>query len=370
MGGKEQEYVQQAFDGNWIAPIGPNLNEFERELSNYTGAKYSVGLTSGTAAIHLALKILGIGKGDLVLVQSFTFCASANPVIYSGATPVFIDSESLTWNMCPKALRETLEDLDKKGLIDKVKAIIPVHLYGMPAKMDQISFIASNYGIPIVEDAAESIGSTIRNQQTGTFGEMGAYSFNGNKIITTSGGGALVSHSKEHIDLARKLSTQAREDAPHYQHEMVGYNYRLSNISAGIGRGQMMVLEERIKQRRANFNLYMRLFENLGLREKIQIQEEREIRFSNRWLTAVYFDPVYFAGDTSEKLRIHLDALNIESRPLWKPMHLQPVFKDCSYYGGSVCEDLFHHGLCFPSGSNLTEEDWQRIENGISDFFR
>ena len=370
MGGKEQEFVKEAFDGNWIAPVGPNLNEFERELSNYTGAKYSVGLTSGTAAIHLALKILGIGKGDLVLVQSFTFCASANPVIYSGARPVFIDSESLTWNMCPKALCETLEDLDKKGLIDKVKAILPVHLYGMPAKMDQISFIASNYGIPIVEDAAESIGSTIRNQQTGTFGEMGVYSFNGNKIITTSGGGALVSHSKEHIDLARKLSTQAREDAPHYQHEMVGYNYRLSNISAGIGRGQMMVLEERIKQRRANFNLYMRLFENLGLREKIQIQEEREIRFSNRWLTAVYFDPKYFNLNTSKRLRMYLETENIESRPLWKPMHLQPVFEDCKFYGGSVCEDLFDHGLCFPSGSNLTEEDWQRIEGAITKYFQ
>jgi len=370
MGGKEQEFVKEAFDGNWIAPVGPNLNEFERELSNYTGAKYSVGLTSGTAAIHLALKILGIGKGDLVLVQSFTFCASANPVIYSGARPVFIDSESLTWNMCPKALRETLEDLDKKGLIDKVKAILPVHLYGMPAKMDQISFIASNYGIPIVEDAAESIGSSIRNEQTGTFGEMGVYSFNGNKIITTSGGGALVSHSKEHIDLARKLSTQAREDAPHYQHEMVGYNYRLSNISAGIGRGQMMVLEERIKQRRANFNRYMRLFENLGLREKIQIQEEREIRFSNRWLTAVYFDPKYFNLNTSKRLRMYLETENIESRPLWKPMHLQPVFEDCKFYGGSVCEDLFDHGLCFPSGSNLTEEDWQRIEGAITKYFQ
>ena len=370
MGGREQEFVQEAFDGNWIAPIGPNLNEFERDLCTYTGAKYSVGLTSGTAAIHLALKILGIGQGDVVLVQSFTFCGSANPVIYSGATPVFIDSERLTWNLCPKALRESLEDHDKKGLIDKVKAIIPVHLYGMPAKMDQISFIASNYGIPIVEDAAESIGSSIRNEQTGTFGEMGVYSFNGNKIITTSGGGALVSHSKEHIALARKLSTQAREDAPHYQHEMVGYNYRLSNVSAGIGRGQMMVLDERIAQRRANFDRYMRLFESLGLREKIKVQEEREIRFSNRWLTAVCFDPEYFDKDTSTRLRIHLEALHIESRPLWKPMHMQPVFKDFSYYGGTVCEDLFDYGLCFPSGSNLTEEEWQRIENGISDFFR
>ena len=369
MGDKEQEFVKEAFEGNWIAPIGPNLNEFERELSNYTGAKYSVGLTSGTAAIHLALKILGIGKGDLVLVQSFTFCGSANPVIYSGATPVFIDSESLTWNMCPKALQESLEDHDKKGLIDKVKAIIPVHLYGMPARMDQISLIASNYGIPIVEDAAESIGSTICNQQTGTFGEMGVYSFNGNKIITTSGGGALVSHSKEHIDLARKLSTQAREDAPHYQHEMVGYNYRLSNVSAGIGRGQMMVLDERITQRRANFDRYMRLFENLGLHEKIQVQEERVIRFSNRWLTAVYFNPAYFAGDTSERLRLHLDAANIEARPLWKPMHMQPIFKAYEFYGETVCEDLFNYGLCLPSGSNLSENDWQRIENQITIFF-
>jgi dTDP-4-amino-4,6-dideoxygalactose transaminase len=370
MGGAEQNFVNRAFEENWIAPIGPNLNGFEKDICEFTSAKHCVGLNSCTAAIHLALKILGVGAGDYVFVQSFTFCASVNPIIYTGATPVFIDSEQVTWNMRPKALREALEDFKQKGKIDQVKAIIPIHLYGMPAKMDQISFLASEYGIPIIEDAAESIGSKIRGINTGTFGVMGTYSFNGNKIITTSGGGALVSHSKEYIDLARKLSTQAREDAPHYQHEMVGYNYRLSNISAGIGRGQMMVLEERIKQRRANFNRYMRLFENLGLREKIQIQEEREIRFSNRWLTAVYFNPKYFAKDTSKKLRIYLESLNIESRPLWKPMHLQPVFEDCSYYGGSVCEDLFDHGLCFPSGSNLTEEDWQRIEGAITKYFQ
>ncbi len=369
MGGKEQTFVQEAFEGNWIAPIGPNLNEFEKDICKYTGANHCVGLTSGTAAIHLALKILGVDHGDYVLVQSFTFCGSANPIVYAGATPVYIDSENLTWNMCPKALSQALEDFDRKGLINKVKAIIPVHLYGMPAKMDQISFIANKYGIPIVEDAAESIGSSIRNQQTGTFGDLGVFSFNGNKIITTSGGGGLVSHSKEHIDLARKLSTQAREDAPHYQHEMVGFNYRLSNVSAGIGRGQMMVLNQRIEQRRSNFERYMRLFERLGISEKIKVQEEREIRFSNRWLTAVYFDPVYFFKDTSEKLRIHLDATNIESRPLWKPMHMQPVFKDCLFYGTAVCEDLFNYGLCLPSGSNLNEEDWLRIENEITNFF-
>ena len=370
MGGVEQNFVNLAFEENWIAPIGPNLNGFEKDICEYTSAKHCVGLNSCTAAIHLALNILGVGAGDYVFVQSFTFCASVNPIIYAGATPVFIDSEEVTWNMRPKALREALEDFKEKGKIDQVKAIIPVHLYGMPAKMDQISFLASEYGIPIIEDAAESIGSKIRGINTGTFGVMGTYSFNGNKIITTSGGGALVSHSKEHIDLARKLSTQAREDALHYQHEMVGYNYRLSNVSAGIGRGQMLVLDERIAQRRANFDRYMRLFESLGLREKIQVQEEREIRFSNRWLTAVCFDPEYFDKDTSTRLRIHLEALHIESRPLWKPMHMQPVFKDFSYYGGTVCEDLFDYGLCFPSGSNLTEEEWQRIENGISDFFR
>jgi len=369
MGGREQEFVKEAFKGNWIAPIGPNLNGFEKDLCIYTGSNHSVGLTSGTAAIHLALKILGIGQGDVVLVQSFTFCGSANPIIYSGATPVFIDSESLTWNMCPKALRESLEDYDEKGLIDKVKAIIPVHLYGMPAKMDEISFIASKYGIPIVEDAAESIGSSIRNQQTGTFGEMGVYSFNGNKIITTSGGGALVSHSKQHIDLARKLSTQAREDAPYYQHEMVGFNYRLSNVSAGIGRGQMMVLDERIAQRRSNFARYLKLFDSIGIRDKMKFQEEGAIRFSNRWLTAVYFDPLHFDKDTSEMLRTHLEAMNIESRPLWKPMHMQPVFKDFLFYGGIVCEKLFKYGLCLPSGSNLNENDWQRIEKEITNFF-
>ena len=368
MGGKEQEFVKEAFDGNWIAPMGPNLNEFEKEICKYTGSHNCVGLTSGTAAIHLALNIIGVSQGDFILIQSFTFCGSVNPVVYTGATPVFIDSENLTWNMCPKALRESLEDFDQKGLIDKVKAIIPVHLYGMPAQMDQILFLSNQYNIPIIEDAAESIGSAIRNKQTGTFGEFGVFSFNGNKIITTSGGGALVSENKGYIDLARKLGTQAREDTPHYEHEMIGFNYRLSNVSAGIGRGQMMVLDERISQRRENFNRYMRLFENLGLREKIKVQEEREIRFSNRWLTAVYFNPKHFDKDTSKNFRIHLEALNIESRPLWKPMHMQPVFKDCVFFGGTVCEDLFNYGLCLPSGSNLNEDEWNKIISAFKEF--
>ena len=369
MGGAEQNFVNKAFEENWIAPIGPNINGFENDICDFTSAKHCVGLNSCTAAIHLALKILGVGTGDYVFVQSFTFCASVNPILYSGATPVFIDSEQVTWNMHPKALKEALEDFKEKGKIDQVKAIIPVHLYGMPAKMDQISFLASEYGVPIIEDAAESIGSKIRGVNTGTFGVFGTYSFNGNKIITTSGGGALVGNNKEHMDLALKLSTQAREDAPFYQHEMVGFNYRLSNVCAGIGRGQMLVLEKRIAQRRANFNRYMRLFESLGLREKMKVQEEREIRYSNRWLTAVYFDPAYFPGDTSERLRLHLDAANIEARPLWKPMHMQPVFKAYEFYGGTVCEDLFNYGLCLPSGSNLNENDWQRIENQITIFF-
>ena len=367
MGGTEQDYVNSAFEANWIAPLGPNVNGFESDIQSFTGAAHAAALSSGTGAIHIALDILGVGKGDYVFVQSFTFCASVNPIEYLGATPIFIDSEKDSWNMCPEALEEALQHFDEAGKIDKVKAILPVHLYGVPARMDDIMKLSERYGIPIVEDAAESLGATLNGKHTGTFGEFGVYSFNGNKIITTSGGGALVSASSENIQLARKLATQARDDAPHYQHSMIGYNYRMSNICAGIGRGQMEVLDERIKQRRANFERYLKIFEKLGW--NAEYQNEREGVYANRWLSAFYFEPKVFGLHFREELRLFLESLNIESRPLWKPMHLQPVYKDCQYFGKwHNAEKVFDFGLCLPSGSNLTEEEWHRIENAIKEF--
>lgn len=369
MGGHEKKFIDKAFNENWIAPVGPNLDGFEQDIKNYSESDNCVVLTSGTAALHLALATLGVTKDDYVIVQSFTFCGSANPVKYLGAIPVYIDSESETWNMCPKFLRKALVDFKSKGILGRVKAILPVHLYGMPAKMDEIISIAEEFGVSVIEDAAESLGATVNGKQTGTFGVMGVYSFNGNKIITTSGGGALIGNEAKHINLAKKLSTQAREDAPYYEHEMIGYNYRLSNVSAGIGRGQMMVLDEHIQKRRANFERYMSLFKQMGKEEGIQIQIEGGIRFANRWLTAVYLNPKYFGENASNLLRLHLEQKNIEARPLWKPMHMQPIFKNSIYYGGNVCEDLFNHGICLPSGSNLTEQDWERIESSIISHF-
>ena len=367
MGGTEQDYVNSAFEANWIAPLGPNVNGFESDIQSFTGAEHAAALSSGTGAIHIALDILGVGKGDYVFVQSFTFCASVNPIEYLGATPVFIDSEKDSWNMCPEALEEALQHFDKAGKIDKVKAILPVHLYGVPARMDVVMKLAEKYGIPVVEDAAESLGATLNGKHTGTFGDFGVYSFNGNKIITTSGGGALVSASSEKIQLARKLATQARDDAPYYQHSMIGYNYRMSNICAGIGRGQMEVLDERIKQRRANFERYLKTFKKLGW--GAEYQKEREGVFANRWLSAFYFEPKVFGLHFREELRLFLESLNIESRPLWKPMHLQPVYEGCQYFGKwHNAEKIFDFGLCLPSGSNLTEEEWQRIESAIIKF--
>ena len=367
MGGTEQSYVNEAFAENWIAPLGPNVNGFERDIQKFSGTAHAAALSSGTGAIHIALDILGVGEGDFVLVQSFTFCASVNPIEYLGATPVFIDSEKDSWNMCPNALKEALNHFKDAGQLDKVKAILPVHLYGMPAKMDAIMALADTFTIPVVEDAAESLGATLGGKHTGTFGTFGVYSFNGNKIITTSGGGALVSASDDNIKLARKLATQARDDAPHYQHSMIGYNYRMSNICAGIGRGQMEVLPERIEQRRSNFNRYLRLFEKLGW--AVEYQNEREDTYANRWLSAFYFEPKIFGPNFREELRLFLETLNIESRPLWKPMHLQPVYKHCQYFGKwQSAEKIFDFGLCLPSGSNLTEEEWQRIENAIVEF--
>lgn len=367
MGGGELKYVNEAFAENWIAPLGPNVNGLEADIQSYAGVKNAAALSSGTGAIHLALDILGVGEGDYVLVQSFTFCASVNPIEYLGAKPVFIDSEQDSWNMCPEALAEALQHFEAEGKLDRVKAIIPVHLYGVPARMNEIMSLAEKYGIPVVEDAAESLGATLNGKHTGTFAEFGVYSFNGNKIITTSGGGALISNDSSKIQLARKLATQARDDAPHYQHSMIGYNYRMSNICAGIGRGQMEVLDERIKQRRTNFERYLKIFEELGW--DAEYQNERDGVFANRWLSAFYFNPEVFGFNFREELRLFLDSLNIESRPLWKPMHLQPVYEGCQYFGiRHNAERIFDFGLCLPSGSNLTKEEWERITLALKRF--
>ncbi|RZK43809.1 MAG: pyridoxal phosphate-dependent aminotransferase [Pedobacter sp.] len=362
MGGAEQKYVQDAFDTNWIAPLGPNVDGFERDLSAYTGVAHVATLSSGTAAIHLALIILGVGAGDEVICQSMTFSASANPILYQNATPIFIDSEKDTWNMCPDLLKQAIEDRLSKG--KKPKAIIPVHLYGMPAKMDRIMEIANEYDIPVIEDAAEAIGSTYKGQLVGSFGQFGVLSFNGNKIITTSGGGALLSNNKEYIRLAKFYATQAKDDAPHYEHSKIGYNYRMSNICAGVGRGQMEVVSERIDQRRQNFAYYKDQLKHIPA---IQFVDDDLSFFSNRWLTTILVEPS--VGVTREDVRLHLESLNIECRPLWKPMHLQPVFADSIYYGGTVAEELFAKGLCLPSGSNLSREDLDRVVQAVSDCF-
>ncbi|MBB2954376.1 DegT/DnrJ/EryC1/StrS family aminotransferase [Sphingobacterium faecium] len=362
MGGNELTYIHEAFDANWVAPLGPNVNGFEEDLQNFLSADVQVAaLSAGTAALHLALIECGVGYGDEVICQSMTFSASANPIAYQGATPVFIDSEKDTWNMCPKALKEAIVDRIAKG--KKPKAIIVVHLYGMPAMMDEILTVAQEFDIPIIEDAAEALGSTYKGKACGTFGKFGVLSFNGNKIITTSGGGALVCHSKEDKDKAVFLSTQARDDAPHYQHSHIGYNYRMSNICAGIGRGQMEVLASRVEARRAMTNFYVKLFSNY---KGITVFVAPSIDFySNHWLAAITIEPSV-AGITREELRLTLLAVNIESRPLWKPMHLQPIFKDTPYYGDKIAEELFDKGLCLPSGSNLTHEERERISITIN----
>ena len=365
MGPNELKYVEQAFATNWIAPLGPHVDGFEKDLQDFTGAKHAAALSSGTAAIHLALVILGVQPGDLVICQSMTFSASANPIAYLGAVPVFIDSEKETWNMCPKALEEAIlacESGKVSGKKQKPAAIIPVHLYGMPAKMDEIMGIAKKYEIPVVEDAAEALGSTYQGKACGSIGELGILSFNGNKIITTSGGGALLSDTEWMIKKARFLATQARDEAPHYQHSHIGYNYRMSNVLAGIGRGQMEVLPDRVRQRRKNYTFYKK--ELAGI-PGISFLEEPEGYYSNRWLTCVLVDPEQTGGITREHIREHLLKDIIESRPLWKPMHLQPVFAKAPYFGGKVAEELFEKGLCLPSGSNLTEEDLQRVVRGV-----
>ncbi|MBL0356310.1 MAG: aminotransferase class I/II-fold pyridoxal phosphate-dependent enzyme [Chitinophagaceae bacterium] len=364
MGGNEQLYVQQAFDTNWIAPLGPHVDGFEKDLAMFTGTKHVAALSSGTSAIHLALIMLGVQAGDEVICQSFTFSASANPIVYQGAIPVFVDSEKDSWNMSPEHLRTAITDRIQKG--KKPKAIIPVHLYGMPCKMEALMAIANEFEIPVIEDAAEALGSTINGKACGTFGEMGVLSFNGNKIITTSGGGALIADKEMYISKARFLATQARDTAPHYQHSSIGYNYRMSNVCAAIGRGQLEVLPQRVEQRRANYFFYVDALKDI---RGIDFLPEQEGYFSNRWLTTITVDPLLAGGKTREDIRLALDAENIESRPLWKPMHLQPVFKAYPFFGDGTSGVLFENGLCLPSGSNLAERDLVRVIDKIRSLF-
>lgn len=358
MGGNEQKFVNEAFDTNWVAPLGPNVTGFEQDIEKYLNQDVFVAaLSSGTAAIHLGLILLGVQQDDEVICQSMTFSASANPIAYLGANPVFVDSEKETWNICPNALEEAIKGRISKG--KKPKAIIAVHLYGMPFKVEEIRQIANKYEIPVLEDSAEALGSTYRGQKCGTFGDIGVLSFNGNKIITTSGGGAIVLRDKKQKDKAVFLSTQARDSAPHYQHSEIGYNYRMSNICAGIGRGQMEVLEKHIGLRRKMHEFYMQLFNEY---QGISVfNEPSPDYFSNHWLTSIIVDPEQTGGKTPEDIRLKLESDNIESRPLWKPMHLQPVFEGYPYYGGNIAENLFNNGLCLPSGSNLDDYDKERI---------
>jgi dTDP-4-amino-4,6-dideoxygalactose transaminase len=358
MGGSEQKFVNEAFDTNWIAPLGPNVDGFEKDIQHYLGNKKHVAvLSSGTAAIHLALELLKVSKGDEVLCQSFTFSASANPILYQGATPVFIDSEYNTWNMSPELLEIAIIDRIEK--YKKPKAIIAVHLYGMPYKANEINRIAKKYDIPVIEDSAEALGSSYFGKACGTLSDIGILSFNGNKIITTSGGGALITDNLELKNRTVFLSTQARDNAPHYEHSSIGFNYRMSNVLAGIGRGQMEVLDERVEARRKNFDFYKK---NLSKYTSISFLEEPEGFYSNRWITCIKTN----SFELREQLRLDLLQDDIESRPLWKPMHIQPLFKDCLHFTDGTSEALFDNGLCLPSGSNLNQDDLDRILNIIS----
>ncbi len=387
MGGNEINYVNEAFQTNWIAPLGPNVNGFEEDISNFIKVESTetqinistAALTSGTAALHLALVMLGTNENDIVIVQSFTFCGTTNPVEYQKAKIAFVDSERDTWNMDPNCVREAISDLLNMGYgiegkvesklgLGNIRAIMPVHLYGMPAKMNELIAISTEFGIPIIEDAAEALGSRYNNQACGSFGLMAALSFNGNKIITTSGGGALVSSQNEYIEKARFLSTQARDNAPHYQHSQIGYNYRMSNIVAGIGRGQMEVLKQRVEQRRLNNLRYKEYFQNI---EGVSLQTEPNSNYySNFWLSSILIDPIKTGGISRETVRLAMEKENIECRPLWKPMHLQPVYDGTKFYGTGVCEELFENGLCLPSGSNLSEDEFKRIFNVLDSIFK
>jgi dTDP-4-amino-4,6-dideoxygalactose transaminase len=366
MGGQEQKFVQEAFDTNWVVPLGPNVDGFEKDLESYIGQeRHVVALSAGTAALHLGLLQLGVGPGDEVICQSFTFSASANPITYLGGKPVFVDSESDTWNMDPDFLEQAIRDrFAQTGKYPK--AIIPVHLYGMPANMSRIMSIAKTYNIPVLEDAAEALGATYKGQRCGTFGEFGVLSFNGNKMITTSGGGALVCRTAQEASKTKFYATQARDNAPHYQHSEIGYNYRMSNICAGIGRGQMLVLDEHIARRRAIHDQYSTALSNLpGLSFLENPSPEYQ---SNHWLTCILVDPS-LAGFSREDLRLRMESENIETRPLWKPMHLQPVFADAPFYGNGTAEHLFEIGLCLPSGPTLTDADVLRVIGVVKSFF-
>jgi dTDP-4-amino-4,6-dideoxygalactose transaminase len=363
MGGKEKNYVEQAFETNWVAPLGPNVDGFEGDLKEYLKQeKLVAAVNSGTSAIHLALIMAGVKRGDSVICQSMTFSASANPILYQGATPIFIDSEIDTWNLSPTFLEEAILSEIAKGR--RPKAIIAVHLYGMPCKVDEVRAIANTYDIVLIEDSAEALGSHYKERKCGTFGDFGILSFNGNKIITTSGGGALVTSTKEAKKKALFLATQARDNAAHYQHSEIGYNYRMSNICAGIGRGQMEVLDEHVGKRRAMHDFYKTIFKNIS--DVMIFEEPSAAYYSNYWLSSILLKNY----DQREALRLHLEKTNIESRPLWKPMHLQPIFEEYPYYGEKVSENLFIRGLCLPSGSNLTDVDRGRIEEGINSFFK
>ena len=361
LGRHELNYLHKAVEDNWVAPIGPNLTGFEADLCAFTGVGHAVALTSGTAAIHLGLLLLGVGPGDEVLCPSFTFVATANPIIYCGAAPVFVDSEADTWNICPEHLREAITDRIKRG--KKPKALLLVHLYGMPAKLDELLAIAQEYGIAVLEDAAEALGARYQGQPLGSFGQVSVFSFNGNKILTTSGGGALLTPNAELAKKALFLATQAKDPAPHYQHSEIGYNYRLSNLLAGIGRGQMELLEDRVKRRREIFNWYKK---NLAGVPGLAVAPATEPAGShaNRWLTTILLNPTETAA-TPETLRQHLETRHIESRPLWKPLHLQPLFAEVPIYGGAVCADLFAHGLCLPSGTAMGDEELRRVAKAV-----
>ncbi len=347
--GYEMQYVQEAFDSNWVAPLGPNVNEFEKELAAKVGSKHAAAMTSGTGAIHLALKAAGVGEGDIVFCPTLTFSATANPIIYQNASPVFIDSDYETWNMDPKALEAAFK---KYG--DKVKAVLVVHLYGLSADMDKIMEICSKYDVTVIEDAAESLGAYYKGRHTGTFGEFGVFSFNGNKIITTSGGGMLVSDDEEEIKKVRFWSTQSRDAARHYQHSELGFNYRMSNVVAGIGRGQLKVLEQRVNKKKYIFEFYKR---ELGQLEGVEFMPINDWNEPNYWLSVMTLKGKVRPLDVMEAL----EKENIESRPVWKPMHMQPFFAEYDYVGGDVSEKLFENGVCLPSDTKMTDEDLERI---------
>lgn len=367
MGGEELKYINEAFDTNWVAPLGPNVNNFEKEICKYTGAKYATALVSGTSAIHLALKCLGVGEGDVVFCSTLTFSATANPIIYQGAEPVFIDSDYKTWNMCPIALQKAFDDAKKNNKMPK--AVIVVNLYGQSADYDALKAICDKYNVPIIEDAAESLGATYKGKQTGTIGDIGIYSFNGNKIITTSGGGMMVSNNEEYTKKALFWATQARENERHYEHKEIGFNYRMSNVVAGIGRGQIKVLNERIAKKKEIFETYKEAFKDV---DDIDMMNVCDFGESNYWLSVATINE-----DSKVKPLDIITALekeNIESRPVWKPMHMQPVFKDCKFFSSleeySVSEDLFNRGICLPSDTKMNDEDMKNIIRIINDLWR